>query len=391
MQITLEHVSKTYLAGDEKIEAVRDNCLTIPENKIFGIIGKSGAGKSSLVRLMSLLEAPDAGAVYYDDRRVDNLSKAALIAQRRKIGMIFQNFNLFSSRTAGRNVAYPLEICGMGKREAEDRVREMLALVGLEDRADAPISTLSGGQKQRVAIARALAAKPDVLFCDEATSALDPQTTRSILALIREIQAKMKLTVVMITHQMEVVRDACSQVAVIDGGGVVEQGSVEDIFTYPKSPVTKEFLSNITPAEGGLGAHAGGSPDSGDSSFVRWSAEGGNYTLHFTGGSPGEPILSRLSRIAAVEFNIRAAGVQHIPASGLTDAAAPAEPKGGRPAAQQGGSGSTGGSSGRRTGRDIGTMLLDISGPQEEQEKAFAFLKENGVIVEKTADGKEVK
>ncbi len=348
------------MAGEEKIEAVKDNCLTIPENKIFGIIGKSGAGKSSLVRLMSLLEAPDGGAVYYDDRRVDNLGKAALIEQRRKIGMIFQNFNLFSSRTAGRNVAYPLEICGMGKAETAARVKEMLALVGLEDREDAPISTLSGGQKQRVAIARALAARPDVLFCDEATSALDPQTTRSILALIREIQAKMKLTVVMITHQMEVVRDACSHVAVIDGGGVVEQGAVEDIFTYPKSPVTKEFLSNIAPAEDGSGGKA--SADS-SSSFVRWSAEGGKYTLHFTGGSTGEPVLSRLSKVADVEFNIRAAGVQHIPA----------------PPEQAG-----------AVGRDIGTMLLDLRGEQAEKEKAFAFLKENGVIVEKSeANGEE--
>ena len=350
MQIRLEHLTKTYLAGAERIEAVKDNSLIIPENKIFGIIGKSGAGKSSLVRLMSLLEAPDAGAVYYDDKRVDNLDKAALIQQRRKIGMIFQNFNLFSSRTAGKNVAYPLEICGMGKAETEDRVREMLSLVGLEDRADAPISTLSGGQKQRVAIARALAAGPDVLFCDEATSALGPQTTRISLSLIREIQAKMKLTVVMITHQMEVVRDACSQVAVIDGGSVVEQGKVEDIFTYPKSPVTKEFLSNLK-ATGG-------------ESFVRWSDEGGMYTLHFTGGTPGEPVLSRLSRVADVEFNIRAAGVQHIPASSEADGHA---------------------------GQDIGTMLLDIKGEQGEKEKAFAFLKENGVIVEKTGDGKEVR
>ncbi len=352
MQIRLEHLTKTYLAGAERIEAVKDNSLIIPENKIFGIIGKSGAGKSSLVRLMSLLEAPDEGAVYYDDKRVDNLDKAALIQQRRKIGMIFQNFNLFSSRTAGRNVAYPLEICGMGKVEIEERVREMLSLVGLEDRADAPISTLSGGQKQRVAIARALANKPDVLFCDEATSALDPQTTRIILALIREIQAKMKLTVVMITHQMEVVRDACSQVAVIDGGSVVEQGRVEDIFTYPRSPVTKEFLSNIKAAGG--------------ESFVRWSAEGGMYTLHFTGGTPGEPVLSRLSRVADIEFNIRAAGVQHIPASSEAEADG-------------------------HKGQDIGTMLLDIKGEQAEKEKAFAFLKENGVIVEKTDDGKEVQ
>ncbi len=363
MQIRLEKLSKTYLAGDEKIEAVKDNSLTIPENKIFGIIGKSGAGKSSLVRLISLLEAPDEGAVYYDDRRVDNLDKAALIAQRRKIGMIFQNFNLFSSRTAGKNVAYPLEICGMEKGIIAARVKEMLALVGLEDREDAPISTLSGGQKQRVAIARALAARPDVLFCDEATSALDPQTTRSILALIREIQAKMKLTVVMITHQMEVVRDACSQVAVIDGGRVVEQGSVEEIFTYPKAAVTKEFLSNISPAESGIAT--GGKEGS---SFVRWSPEGGNYTLHFTGRSPGEPVLSRLSKIANVEFNIRAAGVQHIPA-GLSDESECHD----------------------ENGCDIGTMLLDISGPQEEKEKAFTFLKENGVIVENSESNQEAK
>ncbi|MCR5622203.1 MAG: methionine ABC transporter ATP-binding protein [Treponema sp.] len=369
MQIRLEHLSKTYLAGNEKIEAVKDNCLTIPENKIFGIIGKSGAGKSSLVRLISLLELPDSGAVYYDDRRVDNLDKTALIQQRRKIGMIFQNFNLFSSRTAGKNVAYPLEICGMDKAEIASRVKEMLALVGLEDREDAPISTLSGGQKQRVAIARALAARPDVLFCDEATSALDPQTTRSILALIREIQAKMKLTVVMITHQMEVVRDACSQMAVIDGGRVVEQGGVEDIFTYPRSPVTKEFLSNISSAESGLAARGGTEAGDGTSSFVRWSSEGGNYILHFTGGSPSEPVLSRLSRVADVEFNIRAAGVQHIPA-----------------AASGGGAGEAGASS--TAGCDIGTMLLDMKGPDSEKEKAFAFLKENGVIVER-ADGSE--
>ena len=354
MQIRLEHLSKTYPAGEGRIEAVKDNSLTIPENKIFGIIGKSGAGKSSLVRLMSLLEAPDSGAVYYDGRRVDDLGRAGLVAQRRKIGMIFQNFNLFSSRTAGKNVAYPLEICGMPKGDIAARVTEMLTLVGLEDRADAPISTLSGGQKQRVAIARALAGRPDVLFCDEATSALDPQTTRSILALIREIQAKMKLTVVMITHQMEVVRDACSQVAVIDSGGVVEQGSVEEIFTYPRTAVTKEFLSNISPAALG--------PEAASGEFVRWSEAGGNYTLHFTGASPGEPVLSRLSRVADVEFNIRAAGVQHLPA-GPTDGAG--------------------------SGRDIGTMLIDISGPREEKEKAFSFLKENGVIVEQAASGRE--
>ena len=247
MQIKLENLEKTYATADKSVKAVDNVSLVIPENTVFGIIGKSGAGKSSLVRLMSLLETPDNGAVYYGNRRVDNLSKAELINERRCIGMIFQNFNLFSSRTAAKNVAYPLEICGTPKAEIEARVKKMLSLVGLEDRANAPISTLSGGQKQRVAIARALSTNPHILFCDEATSALDPQTTRSILALIREIQKKMNLTVVMITHQMEVVRDACDSVAVIDNGHIAEQGSVTELFSNPKTAITKDFLSHIQP------------------------------------------------------------------------------------------------------------------------------------------------
>ncbi len=247
MQITLEHLKRTYTGASGQVTAVQDVSLSIPSNTIYGIIGKSGAGKSSLMRLISLLETPDVGAVYYDGRRVDNLSKQELIAQRRKAGMIFQNFNLFSSRTAAKNIAYPLEICETPKAVIKERVEEMLALVGLENRGDAPISTLSGGQKQRVAIARALAAKPDVLFCDEATSALDPQTTRAILSLIKEIQQKMNLSVVMITHQMEVVRDACNLVAVLDKGLVVEEGTVKDVFSSPKADVTKDFLAHLVP------------------------------------------------------------------------------------------------------------------------------------------------
>ena len=226
MNITLEKLKKSYTTPDRIVQAVKEVSLNIPSNKIFGIIGKSGAGKSSLVRLISLLETPDSGEVLYDDKRVDNLSKNDLILQRRKIGMIFQNFALFSSRTAGENIAYPMEICGCSKDKIENRVNELLEIVGLSDKKNAPVSTLSGGQKQRIAIARALANNPDVLFCDEATSALDPQTTKSILSLIRDIQKKMNLTVVMITHQMEVVRDACDYVAVLDDGLVVEQGKV---------------------------------------------------------------------------------------------------------------------------------------------------------------------
>ena len=228
MEIILDNLVKTYKGINNScdVNAVKGISLNIPSNQIYGIIGKSGAGKSTLVRLISLLETPDSGSVIYNDKRVDNLVGKDLLLQRRRLGMIFQNFNLFSSRTAGQNIAYPLEICGYSKNQIDVRVDEMLELVGLSDKKNAPISTLSGGQKQRIAIARALSTKPDVLFCDEATSALDPQTTKSILNLIRQIQEQMNLTVVMITHQMEVVRDACNLVAVLNDGEVVEQGAV---------------------------------------------------------------------------------------------------------------------------------------------------------------------
>ena len=349
MKIKLEKLNKTYLSKDgSKIKAVSNVSLDIPENKIFGIIGKSGAGKSSLVRLISLLEAPDSGAVYYGEKRVDNLKKNQLIAQRRKIGMIFQNFNLFTSRTAGKNIAYPLEICGTPKNIIATRVKEMLSLVGLEERENAPISTLSGGQKQRVAIARALATNPDILFCDEATSALDPQTTRSILALIRDIQKKMNLTVVMITHQMEVVRDACDQVAVIENGAVVEQGSVEELFSNPRTETTKDFLRNIS--------HTSDEPFQNISSnLVKWSKKGGKYTLRFAGESSGEPILSKVAKNFDIDFNILAAGIEKLPDC------------------------------------QVGTMLVDIVGEKSEIERAVAFLNENNVSVQEETSGGENK
>ena len=241
--------------------------LKYPDNSIYGIIGKSGAGKSTLVRLISLLETPDDGHILYASKRVDNLPKKQMIAQRRKVGMIFQTFNLFSSRNAGENIAYPLEIAGVDKVTINKRVDELLELVELTGRKNAPVSTLSGGQKQRVAIARALANHPDVLFCDEATSALDPQTTRSILALLTELKQKMNLTIVMITHQMEVVRDACEYVAVLDDGIVVEEGKVADVFATPQSSTTREFLANLAPL-------AMNTEDK-YKDLVRWSDEGG--------------------------------------------------------------------------------------------------------------------
>jgi len=310
--------------------------LEIPSHTIFGIIGKSGAGKSTLVRLISLLEPVDSGEIYYGDSRVDTLTGKLLRNQHKKIGMIFQNFNLFASRTAAGNIAYPLEIAGMPKRAIAAKVEEMLNVVGLEGRGDARVSTLSGGQKQRVAIARALAVSPDILFCDEATSALDPQTTRSILELLKRLQKDMNLSVVMITHQMEVVRDCCQQVAVIDNGAVAETGSVREIFSAPKSEVTKDFLMHINPLN----------PE--DTQLIRWSKNGGAYTLRFSGELTSEPVLSKISRDYGIEFNICAGGMQKV---GETV---------------------------------VGTLFVDINGSSEDMQKAFAYLNQNGIKVEET-------
>ena len=338
MKIELNNLVRIYDSADglSKVAAVNGISLTIPSNQIFGIIGKSGAGKSSLVRLISMMEKPDSGEVLYDGKRVDNLDEKELVMRRRRIGMIFQNFNLFSSRSAGQNIAYPMEICGVPKDEIDRRVDELLEIVELSDRKNARISTLSGGQKQRIAIARALANKPDVLFCDEATSALDPQTTTSILNLIRKIQSQMNLTVVMITHQMEVVRDACSQVAVINEGKLVEVGSVNDIFLNPKSPVTKDFISHIGSDR---------KPESDGSDIVRWSKEGGEYELSFPSEKQGAPVLSTVAKKFDIEFNIRAAGVQHL------------------------------------TEGDIGKMIVDFTGFQISE--ALEYLRSQNIIVEK--------
>jgi D-methionine transport system ATP-binding protein len=237
--ITLKGISKQY----GKIDALREVDLTVPAGSIYGIIGKSGAGKSTLLRMMSLLEKADAGEIYYGDERVDTLAGRVLLDRRRKMGMIFQNFNLFASRNVAANIAYPLEIASLPKKRINERVDELLSLVDIADKRKARLRELSGGQKQRVAIARSLAANPEVLFCDEATSALDPQTTRSILALIRELHSRLKLTVVLITHEMSVIRALCGEVAVMDAGRIVEQGTVEALFSNPQSSAAKEMFN----------------------------------------------------------------------------------------------------------------------------------------------------
>ena len=244
--IKLEHVSKTFGRETDGVHAVRDVTIHIAPGEIFGIIGYSGAGKSTLVRCINLLERPTAGTVTVDGQELTRMPERELRQARKKISMIFQLFNLMPSRTVEQNVAFPLKGSGLSREETRRKVLELLELVGLPDKAEAYPSQLSGGQKQRVAIARALASDPKVLLCDEATSALDPQTTQSILRLIRDINQKTGITVVVITHEMAVVKEICHRVAVMDKGRVVEEGSVFEVFSNPQQPVTRSFIATTS-------------------------------------------------------------------------------------------------------------------------------------------------
>lgn len=240
--IELIVLSKTYSAASGDVEALRDVNLTIRDGEIFGIIGLSGAGKSTLVRCINLLERPSSGRVVIDGKDMTALPRAELLQMRRRISMIFQGFNLLEQRSVLRNVTFPLEISGVGRRAAQEKARGLLQVVGLEDKADAYPAQLSGGQKQRVAIARALATDPRYLLCDEATSALDPNTTRSILELLRRINRELGVTIVVITHEMKVIDQICDRVAVIDQSRIAEMGRVADVFTSPRSEIARELI-----------------------------------------------------------------------------------------------------------------------------------------------------
>ena len=240
--IELKHLGKTYRAPDKEIVALDDINLTIRDGEIFGIIGLSGAGKSTLVRCLNLLEVPTAGEVLVDGKSLTRLSRKELLKLRQSIGMIFQSFNLLEQRNVLRNVCFPLEVAGVGRKAAEQRARELLELVGLSDRADSYPSQLSGGQKQRVAIARALATNPKYILCDEATSALDPNTTRSILELLRQINQDLGVTIVVITHEMKVIDQICDRVAVIDHSHIAEEGLVSEVFTNPQSQIARDLI-----------------------------------------------------------------------------------------------------------------------------------------------------
>ncbi|MCI7193859.1 MAG: methionine ABC transporter ATP-binding protein [Acidaminococcus fermentans] len=304
--IELQHIDKIYHTSSGDLHALKDINLTINEGEIFGIIGLSGAGKSTLVRCINMLEKPTSGKVIVDGQEMTALGEEQLRKARQNIGMIFQHFNLLSSRTVFGNIAFPLEIQGLDKAAIQKKVEPLLDLVGLKDRADHYPSQLSGGQKQRVGIARALASDPKVLLCDEATSALDPQTTESILNLLRDINKRLHITIVMITHQMNVVKEICDRVAVIENGEIIEQGSMVDIFTTPQKATTREFVASIQHND---------LPD-----FVRKLDIHKDYkagdkalvSLSFIGDSAGEPIVSVLIKEYDTNVNILTANIENL-------------------------------------------------------------------------------
>ena len=296
--IKLNNITKIFTLPDKKLTALDNVSLHVPKGQICGVIGASGAGKSTLIRCVNLLERPTHGAVLIDDVDLTQLSEAELVKTRRQIGMIFQHFNLLTSRTVFENVALPLELENKSKAEIQEKTTALLPLVGLSDKHNVYPANLSGGQKQRVAIARALARDPKVLLCDEATSALDPATTQSILKLLKEINRTLGITILLITHEMEVVKRICDQVAVIDKGRLIEQGTVSEIFSNPKTELAQEFISStfhITLPEEYL-ENLSDTPKHAKSYPI--------IKFEFTGRSVDAPLLSQASKKFGVELSI---------------------------------------------------------------------------------------
>lgn len=333
--ITLEKVNKVYSNG---LHAVKDVSLKVNKGDIFGIIGLSGAGKSSLIRLINRLEEPTSGKIFINGENVLEFNKKQLLERRKKIGMIFQHFNLLSSRTVEENVAFALEIANWNKNEIKERVTMLLDIVGLSDKAKYYPSQLSGGQKQRVSIARALANNPDILLSDEATSALDPKTTKSILELIKKIQQKFSLTVVMITHQMEVVKEVCNRVAIMSDGRIVEEGGVHHIFADPKNEITKELISYVhqqTDTEIDYLHHKG-------KKIVK---------VKFLGTSTQEPIISKVIKEYGIDISV------------------------------------LGGTIDKLATMNIGHLYLELDGDLSAQDKAIELMRTMDVIVEVIYNG----
>lgn len=338
--IQIKDLSKVYNSNGQAIEALKNINLTIDNGDIYGIIGLSGAGKSSLVRCINMLETPTSGEIIIDGLYDDNssiditrVSKNELRNARKKIGMIFQHFNLLMNSTVYENIAFPIKLSKYSKKDLDKRVNELLDVVGLKDKKNMYPAQLSGGQKQRVGIARALANNPEIILCDEATSALDPTTTESILSLIKDINKKLNITVVVITHEMDVVKKLCNKVAVLENGEVVEKGKVLEIFSNPKTKTSREFLRDVileAPKEVIDTIKPG-------EKLVR---------LFFEGNESNDPIVSRLSRSFDLDTSIIAGNIETI------------------------------------QGVQLGNLIIKLSGETEKVNKALAYLNENNLKVE---------
>ncbi len=292
--IEVRGLRKVYAVPGGEVVALDGIDLSIQRGQIYGIIGMSGAGKSTLIRCLNRLDTPTDGEILIDGQNILAMNSKQLMAMRRKVSMIFQSFNLLMQKTVARNVRYPLDIAGVPKAKSNERVKELLKLVGLEGKADAYPIQLSGGQRQRVAIARALASDPEVLLCDEATSALDPMTTQSILALLQDINQRLGITVVLITHEMAVIRQICSQVAILDGGRIAEEGTVDDVFVHTRSAAGKRLFGILSTDED--------NPVS-DVPALR---------IVFEGGKEGMPIIAGLVKTCGVDVNILSADIKPI-------------------------------------------------------------------------------
>ncbi|PTO70398.1 methionine ABC transporter ATP-binding protein MetN [Vibrio splendidus] len=337
--IKVNQVNKVFYQGTKEINALIDINLHIPQGQIFGVIGSSGAGKSTLIRCVNMLEAPTSGEVIVDGIYLTKLSKSELSEARRNIGMIFQHFNLLSSRTVFNNVALPLELAGRDKAAIEAKVSELLELVGLSDKRDTYPANLSGGQKQRVAIARALASDPKVLLCDEATSALDPATTQSILELLREINRKLSITILLITHEMDVVKSICHEVAIIGNGELVEKGTVGEIFAHPKTELAHQFIRSTLDLTIPEDYQARLQDTRVNSSYPL-------VRLEFTGATVDAPLMTQIARKFNIDVSILSSDLDY--AGGVK----------------------------------FGMMVAELFGNEADDNAAIQFLRDNNVKVE---------
>lgn len=335
--IQFEDVAKTYQSGKQEIHALNGIDLTVETGEIYGVIGFSGAGKSSLIRTVNLLERPSKGRVLIHGKDISTLSSKEIRTIRKDIGMIFQHFNLLNSKTVFHNVAMPLLLAKTPKAEIEKQVKDLLDFVGLADQAQKYPDQLSGGQKQRIGIARALATNPSVLLCDEATSALDPQTTKSILDLLKKINKEYNITILLITHEMGVIREICNKVAVLEAGKVIEQGSVFDVFSNPQQDTTKRFVRSVMNDE---------LPESLLAQIRDTHNDQSIFRLQFTGNSVGKPFMSRVSRDFNVDLNVLFGNITEL------------------------------------QGVPYGNLIVEFSGELNEVQRAITSIRDNNIHIE---------